>query len=109
MNALDDFLLRAYVHYFDFDEFDEYGAPVVPPAAVITGEEALEELRAAIGTRLPRLYERLALTWRWPAVDASECSLLANPPGPGLSGLIERMRKDPALWETLIPAGFVQF
>lgn len=36
-------------------------------------------------------------------------TLLANPPDPDLSRFFEQISKDPALWQALIPAGYMQF
>jgi hypothetical protein len=59
--------------------------------------------------RFPPLYEKLVLTYRWAEVDLGLFTLLANPPGPDLERLLEQMRKDPALWGQLTPAGYIQF
>jgi hypothetical protein len=42
-------------------------------------------------------------------VDLKIYRLLANPPGPDLSGLLLQISRDPGIWASLIPAGYVQF
>jgi hypothetical protein len=70
--------------------------------------EALQELYECVPGPLPPLYERLILSYRWAEVDLVRLRLLANLP-PGLRGLTASITNDPALFETLVPAGFVQF
>jgi hypothetical protein len=51
----------------------------------------------------------LVLSYRWPETDLGRFRLLANPPGPGLEGLLAEMRRDAVLWEELIPRGWIRF
>jgi len=51
----------------------------------------------------------LLLSYRWAEVDLQSYTLLANPPGRDLSRFFEQISKDPGLWESLIPAGYIQF
>jgi hypothetical protein len=70
--------------------------------------EAVQELYACVPGPLPPLYERLILSYRWTEVDLGRLRLLANLP-PGLRGLTAAICKDKTLFDTLVPAGFVQF
>lgn len=79
------------------------------PAPVATPTEALSLLHARTPGCLPRLYERLILSYRWLEVDLRICRLLANPPADDLQPLVDRMFADPVLNDTLIPSGFVRF
>ena len=42
-------------------------------------------------------------------VDLQAYTLLPNPPGSDLSGLLAKMMCDPGLWKALTPSGFIQF
>lgn len=42
-------------------------------------------------------------------VDLQTYRLIGNPPGPDLSGLFRGISGDPGLWESLLPAGYIQF
>jgi hypothetical protein len=90
-------------------EEDEIGTKLWRPLRFGTPPAALDSLYKVLPARLPRLYERLVLSYRWAAVDLQRYSLLANPPGPDLSGLLQAMSKDPGLWEALLPAGYIPF
>lgn len=59
--------------------------------------------------RFPPLYEQLVLSYRWADADLGTFTLLANPPGEGLTGLLQHISKDKGLWETLIPNGGIPF
>ena len=88
---------------------DQFGFRKWRPVLTCTAPSLLEPLYAKLPARLPKLYERLVLTYRWAEVDLGTCRLLANPPGPDLSGLLQQMSRDPALWSSLLPAGYIQF
>lgn len=88
---------------------DEYGFKKWQPARITTDESALNSFYAELPMRLPRLFEELMLSYRWAEVDLDSYRLVANPPGPDLSGLLSKMMCDSNLWEALIPAGFIQF
>ena len=85
------------------------------PAAAPTDREHLAPIyerlprHHRLPARLPALYERLVLSYRWLRVHLETVMLLANPPGPTLSGLADEIFCDPVLINTLIPAGFVPF
>lgn len=79
------------------------------PLKTITAPSLLEEVYAKLPGRFPPLYERLVLSYRWAEVDLGTYRLLANPPGPNLTGLVQQMSQDSGLWEALLPAGYVQF
>jgi hypothetical protein len=88
---------------------DEWGFARWRPVSVTTASSWLEPLYAELPARFPKLFERLVLTYRWAEVDLGTWRLLANPPGPDLSGLLREISKDPALWASLLPAGYIQF
>ncbi|MEM9413006.1 MAG: hypothetical protein AAGA30_17990 [Planctomycetota bacterium] len=58
---------------------------------------------------MPILFETLALSYRWLAVDLGICRLLENPPAADLQPLADAMFRDPIITNTLLPAGFVRF
>jgi hypothetical protein len=91
------------------DGADEYGWKKWRPIKVKTPPSALEPIYAKLPARFPRLYEALVLSYRWAEVDLGTYRLLANPPGQDLSGLLNEMSNAPALWNALLPAGFVPF
>ena len=90
-------------------ELNQLGWPLWKPARVDTDRSRLEPLYTMLPCRFPPLFERLVLTYRWAEVEVSACTLIANPPGPDLSRLLEQMSHDPGLWQALIPAGYIQF
>lgn len=94
---------------FKVDEPDELGQTHWQPLKVITDDHYLAALYAKLPARLPPLFERLLLSYRWAEVDLHSYTLLANPPGPDLSRFFEQISKDPGLWGSLIPAGYIQF
>lgn len=79
------------------------------PVRVETDPRHLGEIYAKLPARFPPLYERLVLTYRWAEVDTGSYTLLANPPAPDLSRFFKEISKDPGLWESLIPGGYVRF
>lgn len=92
-----------------FAEPDEHGFKTWRPRKVETPAQALEAIYAKLPARFPRLYEKLVLTYRWEEVDLGLYRLIANPPGEDLSGLLVQISKDPALWNALRIAGYIQF
>jgi len=88
---------------------DGYGFDKWRPVQVNTASSLLEPLYAKLPARFPKLFELLILSYRWAEVDLMTYRLLANSPGPDLAGLLEQMSKDPAIWGTLLPAGYIQF
>ncbi len=94
---------------------DDWDAVRWQPAATFTHRELLAPICERLSPhqkqpiRLPALYERLVLSYRWLRVELGTVMLLANPPGPALNGLAEEMFRDPVLINTLLPAGFVPF
>jgi hypothetical protein len=79
------------------------------PRRVHVSSRALTRLYLRLPHRLPALYELLVMSYRWAVVDIRTCTLLANAPGPGLTGLEQEMFLDRGLTDTLIPNGFVPF
>jgi hypothetical protein len=109
-STADDELLARFVVLFRVEDLGEYGEPVDSPQRVDTPQEVLEELRAALPGRLPPLYERLLLSYRWPEAEVDgRLRLLPNPIDSGPSGLLAAMQGDQVLWAELIPRGMVQF
>ena len=90
-------------------EEDGYGRKRWRPIHVQTDFSLLEPVYTKLPGRFPPLYERLVLSYRWAEVDLESYSLLANPPGPDLSGLLAEISKDPGLWNALAPAGYIPF
>lgn len=88
---------------------DQHGFKHWRPVAVNTPASLLDPLYAKLPARLPKLYERLVISYRWAEVELKTFTLLANPPGPDLSGLLQQMSRDTALWDSLLPAGYIQF
>jgi hypothetical protein len=88
---------------------DSYGRLHWRPMKIHTDPSQIELLHTKFPARLPPLFEQLVLSYRWAEVDLQSFRLLANPPGPDLSGLLGEMAKDPAFRKSLPPAGFIQF
>ncbi|MFN7988647.1 MAG: hypothetical protein U0529_14320 [Thermoanaerobaculia bacterium] len=79
------------------------------PKRVRLGHRALDSLYRRVPARLPSLYERLITSYRWAEVEVGPCALLANPPGPGLTGLLAQFFRDPGLTDVLHPRGYIPF
>ena len=90
-------------------EPDQYGFIQWRPAKVSTEPRLLDPLYEKLPARFPPLYEELVLSYRWAEVDLQSFRLLANPPGPNLSGLLAEVERDKGLTESLIPAGYIKF
>jgi hypothetical protein len=88
---------------------DQYGFKRWQPARTSTPAACLKKPYARLSARFPPLYESLVLAYRWAEVDLQSYRLLANPPGPDLSGLFKEMSEDSGLWNALLPAGYIQF
>jgi len=88
------------------DPDDEW--PEWRPIAADVPREDLRKLYAFVPGPLPPLYEMLITSFRWARVDVGPLRLLANLP-PSLDGLLEGITLDQGLFQTLVPAGFVQF
>ena len=79
------------------------------PLELATDRSTLESVYAKLPARFPPLYEQLVLSYRWLEVDLQLYRLHANPPGPGLSGLLGRILKDKFLSGLLLKNGFIPF
>ena len=79
------------------------------PLHLVTDRSALEAVYAKLPARFPPLYEQLVLSYRWLEVDLQLYRLHANPPGPGLSGLLDRILGDKFLSGFLLKNGFIPF
>jgi hypothetical protein len=88
---------------------DQYGNKRWRPAQFTAAKADLEPIYSQLPGQFPRLYEELVLSYRWAEVDLEIFTLLANPPGSGLTGLLHEISKDPVLWISLREAGYVQF
>jgi hypothetical protein len=88
---------------------DQFGNRRWRPIKVSSELSWLEPIYSKLPARFPPLYERLVLSYRWAEVHLQSYRLLANPPGPDLSALLEQMSKDSFLWKNLLEAGFIQF
>ncbi len=91
------------------DPSDQYGFKHWKPVRMETNTRHLEPLYSKLPARFPRLFESLALTYRWAEVDLNFHRLLPNPPGEDFEGLFAAMAKDRFLWEPLIDAGYIRF
>ena len=94
---------------FSVEEWDMYGAEGWQPFPCTTDFASLERIYAVLPAVFPPLYEYLVLSYRWPVVELLGLRLLANPPGPGLEGLLAEIRRDKGLWEALTSEGYIQF
>ena len=92
----DDKLLAQFVERFE------------PPAIRVDAGDAtaLDHIYQQLPARLPKLYERLLLTFLWDDVELPSLLLLGNP---GLDELLTSLLYDPYLTETLLPNGFISF
>lgn len=88
---------------------DEYGRRHWRPVEASTDTESLEPIYSRLPAKFPHLYEGFALSYRWAEVDLQRFTLLANPPGRGLEGLLRELSKDQSLWDCLRRAGYIQF
>lgn len=79
------------------------------PQRITTNPAALQSLYTQLAARLPRLYESCLLSYRWAELDSGFYTLLGNPPGPDLERLLGNMKRDQALWNALVPSGYLQF
>jgi hypothetical protein len=95
-NLPPDSPLRAQHHYWR-------------PLELATDRSMLESVYAKLPARFPPLYQQLVLSYRWLEVDLQLYRLHANPPGPGLSGLLDRTLKDEFLSGFLLKNGFIPF
>ena len=90
-------------------EPDQWGFFEWRPARVTTDSSLLRPVYQKIPAPFAPLYEQLVLSYRWDMVYLDSFTLLPNPPGSDLGGLLAAMTQDAALWANLIPAGYVQF
>jgi hypothetical protein len=90
-------------------ESGPYGMVQWKPRKSETDISALESIYNKLPARFPPLFERLLLTYRWAEVDLQAYRLLPNPLCDDLDGFFQQMTGDKRLWESLIPAGFIQF
>jgi len=91
------------------NEPDEFGWYEWRPTDTRTDPSLLEPIYSKVPAHFPRLYEQLVLSYRWDVIYLDTFSLLQNPPGRDLSGLLGAMSRDRAIWDALIPAGYIQF
>lgn len=90
-------------------EPDQHGWINWRPARISTDRRLLDPLYAKLPARFPPLYEQLVLSYRWAEVHLQTFTLLANPAGADLSGLLAEIQRDKGLTESLIPAGYIKF
>ena len=90
----------------DLDSMD----PVWRPARIDTPHEALAKLRSDMRVKLPPLFERLLLTWRWCDMSiVDKVRLFANPPGYRLDDFQASVFRDPVFNGHLIARGYIPF
>lgn len=110
---LDDMAALKEIDQFAWElrtgEPNEFGRIKWRPLRTKADPAMLDMLYTKIPARFPPLFERLVLCYRWAKVDLRLFRLLPNPPGLDLSGLLAEMRGDSAIWQALIPAGYMQF
>jgi len=90
-------------------EADEYGFRRWRAKKVEPESSMLDAIYSRVPARFPPLYERLVLTYRWAQVHLPHYTLLANPPGSDLRGLLGQMSKDKIIWPFLSHRGYIQF
>ncbi len=90
-------------------EPDEFGSIEWRPRKQQSGRSQLEPLYSKLPARFPPLYEELILSYRWAEVDLRTFRLLPNPPGENLTGLLAEIERDHAIFQNVIPAGYIQF
>lgn len=90
-------------------EPDQHGWVNWRPAKVASDRTLLDSLYAKLPARFPPLYEQLVLSYRWAEIHLQSLTLLANPPGSDLNGLLAQIQRDKGLTESLIPAGYIKF
>jgi hypothetical protein len=88
-------------------QLDKYGKQIWRPIRQDTAADHLSALYNILPSRFPPLYEKLILSYRWADVDLQLFTLFANPPGPDLKPLLDRISGDKYLWEQLIQAGYL--
>ena len=80
------------------------------PAPIPTPTSALAPPYLELPGRLPPIYERLVLSYRWLDVELDGVvTLLANPPGSGLENLLKEMTADRVFVDVLFPLGLIPF
>jgi hypothetical protein len=77
------------------------------PLRVTTEPSALDLLYNGLPARLPKLFERLLLNFRWAEVDLDIYRLTPNPPGTDLSGWLAEASRDNFLWKFLLRSGYI--
>jgi hypothetical protein len=98
-----------FAYELRFGQTDQFGQIQWRPSKTVAEPRLLDPLYARLPARFPPLYERLVLSYRWAEVDLGSFTLLANPAGADLSGLLAEVEKDKGLTESLIPAGYIKF
>lgn len=85
-----------------------YGFKRWKPIRAETSPESLELIYSKLPARFPKIFELLVLSHRWANVDLQLFTLLANPPGPDLSGWLAKT-SFPILSPFLLQRGYIQF
>ena len=79
------------------------------PVRISTDVSALESLQSRLPARLPKLFERLLLNFRWAEVDLDLYTLTANPLGNDLSRWLSEASRDKFLWNFHLRSGYIPF
>jgi hypothetical protein len=95
--------------HFSTGEVNPYGGQTWRPIRLDTDAADLDPIYAKLPARLPKLFERLLLSYRWAEVHLDTFTLFANPAGPGLGGWLEQVSHDRPLWDLPIRAGYIPF
>jgi hypothetical protein len=90
-------------------ERNQFGYKQWRPSKVSTDRAMLERVYSSLPARFPPLFELLLLSYRWAKADLRRYALLANPPGHDLSGFLEQISSDRAIWKCLTGSGYLQF
>jgi hypothetical protein len=103
----DSELLDSFVKCFRDDGCAFYDGDLIVHCS--TDSSALEPIYSIVPIRFPALFERLILSYRWNGADVARFRLLANPPGSDLSGLLNNITGDKALYDICSRNGYVPF
>jgi len=105
----DEETLAKYVQCFEWvdQELAEQGKVLVERKS--TDQSHLDEVYSKTKGPLPKLYEKLLLSYRWYRAELDEYHLLANPPGDDFSGILSEIFNDKYLSSVSLKGGYIQF
>lgn len=88
---------------------DEYGRRSWRPVKASSSRAVLDRLYSKFPLRFPSLFESFLLSYRWEEVELDSYRLMANPPGPDLSGFYSTISRDSGVWDALVAKGYLRF